>query len=251
MSVETLVTEDRLARLEERLEQVVGHLEAMNKRLDTVVALAEQQQAARLARRDLTQALTPVANDLYGVLVDELTDLEQVLTADELVTLLRRLAWNVRNLNRLLTWLESLMDLADAAAPIARDAYGEVARLAEEADRRGYVPFFLELGYVLDRIVTGFTPEDVRQLGDHVVLILNTVKQLTQPQMMHLLNNLTSSLQAAEQEAEEMPTDLRSLLRLMRDPQVRRGLAVALATLRGMAPEDNEGNGKQTQGGEP
>lgn len=237
MSAETLVAEDRLARLEERLEKVVDHLEAMNERLEIVVTFAEQQQAAQLARRDLTQALTPVTNDLYGVLVDELTDLERVLTADELVTLLRRLAWNVHNINCLLTWLESLMDLADVVAPIARDAYEEAARLAEEADRRGYVPFFLELGYVLDRIVTGFTPEDVRQLGDHVVLILNTVRQLTQPQMMHLLNNLTSSLQAAEQEAEQIPTDFRTLWRLLNDPEIRRGLVVLLTTLRGIAPE--------------
>ncbi len=234
MTPETVTVEERLARIEERLESVVTRLEAVTSRLD---ALAEQEHGRQASAQDLANGLRPVARELYAAVAEELADMQDVLNQEEVITLLRRLAWNVHNLNRLLEALESLADLADALAPVWRDMYHRVEHLAEEADRRGYVPFLVELGYVADRIITGFTPEDVRQLGDHVVLILNTVKQLTQPQMMHLLNNLTHSLQVAEQEAEAMPTDLRSLVRLMRDPQVRRGLAVVLATLRGMAPE--------------
>lgn len=234
--------EERLDRLEGRLTALSERFEAVAERLDLVVEMAERQQAAALEQQDLVRAIQPVMHDAYDVLVDELRDLEQVLTQEELVTLVRRLAWNVRNLNRLLDALESMADLVDAATPILHDAYGEIIHYAEEADKRGYVPFLLEMGYVVDRIITGFTPEDVRQLGDHVVLILNTVKQLTQPQMMRLLSQLTSSLQEAEQQAAEMPTDVRSLLRMMRDPQVRRGLAVALSALRGMAPQDDNGS---------
>ena len=234
--------EERLERLETRLERLSEQFERVAERLDVVVEMAERQHAAALERQDLARALQPVMHDAYAVLVDELSDMEQVLTQEELITLVRRLAWNVRNLNRALDALESMADLVDAMGPIVHDTYGEIARYAEEADKRGYVPFLLEVGYVVDRIITGFTPEDVRQLGDHVVLILNTVKQLTQPQMMRLLSQLTSSLQEAEQQVSEMPTDLRSLLRMMRDPQVRRGLAVALAALRGMAPQDDNGS---------
>nr|WP_290668562.1 DUF1641 domain-containing protein [Ardenticatena sp.] len=236
----TVGLEERLDRLESRLTTLSERFEAVAERLDLVVEMAERQQAAALERRDLGRAMQPVMHDAYEVLVDELRDLEQVLTQEELVTLVRRLAWNVRNLNRLLDTLESMADLADALGPIAHDAYHELMRYAEEADKRGYVPFLLEVGYVVDRIITGFTPEDVRQLGDHVVLILNTVKELTQPQMMHLLSQVTNSLQEAEHDVAEMPTDLRSLLRMMRDPQVRRGLAVVLAALRGMAPQNEQ-----------
>ncbi len=63
----------------------------------------------------------------------------------------------------------------------------------------------------------------MRQLGDNVVLILNTVKALTQPEMMNLVNNLTQGFHEAEDQAEELPTSTFGLLKQMRDPDVRRG----------------------------
>ena len=85
---------------------------------------------------------------------------------------------------------------------------------------------------VADQIVTSFSEDDVRQLGDNVVLILNTVKALTQPEIMNLANNLTSAFEEVEDHAEELPTSLFGLLGQMRDPEVRRGLAVMMEVLK-------------------
>jgi uncharacterized protein YjgD (DUF1641 family) len=76
-------------------------------------------------------------------------------------------------------------------------------------------------------------------LGDNVVLILNTVKSLTQPEMLNLVNGLTAGFHAAEVEAEagQLDTSLFGLLRQMRDLEVRRGLAVTLATLKKMSQQ--------------
>ena len=54
----------------------------------------------------------------------------------------------------------------------------------------------------MDQVVTSFGEEDVKQLGDNVVLILNTVKSLTQPEMLNLVNGLTAGFHAAEAEAD-------------------------------------------------
>ncbi|MFC2087724.1 hypothetical protein ACFLSA_06155 [Bacteroidota bacterium] len=56
-------------------------------------------------------------------------------------------------------------------------------------DQKGYFEFFSEAGKILDNIVTNFTPEDLRQLADTVVLILNIIKNLTQPEMLNAINN--------------------------------------------------------------
>ena len=37
---------------------------------------------------------------------------------------------------------------------------------------------------IADRVVTEFTEEDVKALGDNVVTILNAVKEMTQPEVM-------------------------------------------------------------------
>jgi uncharacterized protein YjgD (DUF1641 family) len=84
----------------------------------------------------------------------------------------------------------------------------------------------------MDQIVTSFSEDDVRQLGDNVVLILNTVKALTQPEMMDLVNNLTQGFHEVEEHPEELPTSMFGLLREMRDPEVRRGLGITMAMLK-------------------
>jgi uncharacterized protein YjgD (DUF1641 family) len=108
-----------------------------------------------------------------------------------------------------------------------------IDRLAE-LERKGYFGFARQSFYVVDQIVTSFSEEDVRQLGDNIVLILNTVKALTQPQMMTLLNNLTQGFHEAEAEAQagRLEIGYLALLRKLRDPEVRRGLAITLETLR-------------------
>jgi uncharacterized protein YjgD (DUF1641 family) len=76
--------------------------------------------------------------------------------------------------------------------------------------------------------VTSFSEDDVNQLGDNVVLILETVKEMTQPEVMELLQRTAQSL---EEEITQTPSTL-ALLRQMRDPEVKRGLARMLQVLR-------------------
>ena len=38
-------------------------------------------------------------------------------------------------------------------------------------------------------LLLSFSPEDVKHLGDNIVTILNTIKNLTQPDMLHAINN--------------------------------------------------------------
>ena len=42
---------------------------------------------------------------------------------------------------------------------------------------------------ILDNMVTSFSEEDVNRLGDNIVLILNTVKDMTQPEIMSFVRN--------------------------------------------------------------
>jgi uncharacterized protein YjgD (DUF1641 family) len=82
---------------------------------------------------------------------------------------------------------------------------------------------------MMDTVVTSFTEEDVNRLGDNIVLILNTVKDMTQPEIMTFVRN---TLMVAEKEIEK-PVDnsYMALIRQMRDPAVRRGLALTMRVM--------------------
>ena len=205
-----------------------------------VTYLQEQAEDGRRRQRewdDLLADLRPVAKDMYAAAEEQLEEVQQFVQLEDMLALVKRLARNTHNLNTLLDTLESGLDFVQDAAPLTGDMMTEATARLGELERKGYFGFLRQGGYVLDQVVTSFSEEDVRQLGDNVVLILNTVKSLTQPEMMNLLNGLTAGFHAAEAEAQagRLDTSLLGLLRQMRDPEVRRGLAVTLTTLKQVA----------------
>ena len=84
--------------------------------------------------------------------------------------------------------------------------------------------------------MTTYSQQDVRALGDNVVTILDAVKELTQPEVMALLNRTALTIQEVEEEHVEPPS-MFALVKSMRDPQTRRGLARVLSMLHTVGEE--------------
>ena len=133
------------------------------------------------------------------------------------------------------------MDLAETVGPLANEAFGKAVEEMTEMERKGYFGFARGGMQIMDNVVTSFTEEDVNRLGDNVVLILNTVKEMTQPEIMNFVRN---TLLVAEQEIDK-PVDISylGLMRMMRDPEVRRGLAMTMRVLHVVGAQAG-GNGK-------
>ena len=65
----------------------------------------------------------------------------------------------------------------------------DMIKKLHEFDQKGYFEFFTEAGNILDNVVTHFGREDVKLLADNIVPMLETVKSLTQPEMLMSVNN--------------------------------------------------------------
>ena len=209
----------------------------LNQKIDLLTSqvqfLTEQAQAAerdRQARAELMRDLTPIANEAFRLSVAQLEEVQEYVDLGDLLRLLKRLLRNGRNLDAMLDQMESLMDLVQTLGPLSDQAFEQAVTVLQEAEQKGYFGFARGGMRIADHIVSSFSEEDVQALGDNVVLILNVVKDLTQPQIMSFVRNTVSEV---EREIEK-PVDisLRSLLRQMNDPAVRRGLAQTLRMLR-------------------
>ena len=77
---------------------------------------------------------------------------------------------------------------------------------------------------MMDNVVTSFNEEDVNRLGDNIVLILNTVKDMTQPEIM----NFVRSHPEASSRGRKTGQYFSGRCRQMQDPAVRRGLALTM-----------------------
>lgn len=227
-------TPNQLAEINQKLDMVAQSIGVLGAQVNYLMERAEADRRRQQTWDDLFTDLTPIVHEAYAVAETQLEEMQQFVTLDDVMELIKRLARNTRTLNEMLDTLESANDFIRDAAPLTKDMMTEATTQLETLERKGYFGFARQGMYVLDQIVTSFSEEDVKQLGDNVVLILNTIKALTQPEMMTMLNNLTQGFHAAEQEAASGQLDIGvfGLLKQMRDPEVRRGLAITLETLR-------------------
>jgi len=208
----------------------------MNRKIDTLTVqlsyLTEQAQIAERQREDraeLVRDLTPIANQAFQMTIEQLEEVQEYIDLNDVLRLVKRLMRNGRNFEKLIDQMESIADLIDTLGPLSDEAFSKTIATLADLERKGYFTFARGSRRILDNIVTSFSADDVDRLGDNVVLILNTVKEMTQPEIMNFVRN---TLLIAEQEIEKpIDTSMLGLVRQMQDPAVRRGLALTMRVL--------------------
>lgn len=120
-------------------------------------------------------------------------------------------------------------ELIEAFSPVLKEMMGEATQRLERYEQQGYFAFGKELVTVAQKVMQGYKPDDVRQLGDAVVTILDTVRALTQPEVLGIANQAAEVLATADQ-AE--PIGLVGMVRASRSDEVQKGMAVMLELLR-------------------
>lgn len=135
--------------------------------------------------------------------------------------------------------VESLEEIREDLWPMAQGASHAISRKLHELDRNGALGFAKEAARVGERIATSFSEEDVRLLGENVVSILQTVRNLTQPEVMHVADRAAVALR----DSESHPERKLSLWKALKDPDTRRGMSMMLTVLREMGHEGNSNSG--------
>jgi uncharacterized protein YjgD (DUF1641 family) len=207
----------------------------LNQKIDKLTTQLEflTEEALRQKRRqqewdELKNDLIPVFNEAFRLSVEQLEEVHQHVQFEDILRLLKRLLRNTRNLEMMLDQVEGVMELWQDVSPLSKDAFVTLMMRLDEMERKGYFTFVQGGLDMVDRVVTSFTEEDVRQLGENIVLILQTVKEMTQPEIMTMLRNTAHVVK----EEEPTGTSLLSIMRQLNDPAVRKGLAKTLQVLK-------------------
>ncbi len=214
--------EPSLAELNEKMDALTRHVEYLT-------AQAERAERARQDRAELFHDIGPVAQDAFRLATEQLAEVQEYVDLDDLMRLFKRLLQNTVLLERMLDQMASISELADTMMPLSSQAFGKAVDVLQMLEHKGYFTFAQGGMQIADNIVTSFTADDVKKLGDNIVLILNVVKDMTQPEIMHFVQN---TLLIAEKQVEQpVDTSMLGLLKQMRDPNVRRGLALTMRVL--------------------
>ena len=209
-------------------------MQALHTKLDYLTEQIDEQRRRQQVMDELIHDMTPVANGMFKIAIDELDEIGNEVELTDVMYLLKRVLRDVRLLNGMLENLESLVELGGDLSKLSQPAFVQLVNRLDELERKGYFTFAAEGALILDRIVAEFDEKDVRALGDNVVTILKTVRNMTQPEVMALANNAVARLETPID--EDISTW--QLLREMRDPEVRKGMARLLHMVKGFAYND-------------
>ncbi len=226
--------------LQEQINQI-------NSKLDLILEEIELQRRHRRELEDLKDDLMRVGKDFYDTAVEELDEIHEYVNTKDLLHFGKYMLRNVNVISRVIQQLESTKDFLTDVAPLVREYIIDFMAKLDEYDHKGYFDFMKESGKIVDKVVTSFEKEDVKALGDNVVTILNTVKNLTQPDMLQAINNAVNIYKNLDFTASE---DI-SYFKIIKDlntPEVKRGILFMLQFLKNISEQkNNELTNKVTQ----
>lgn len=217
-------------------EVILARLDAMSAQMEVMAETIARAEAAREQWAELFETLVPVTRSAMDMATRELASLEEDVTIDDVTRFARTTARSVPQITGLMDQLGSFSELGAEITSISGAGVAKLTDVLQTAEDKGYFMFAREGAAIADRIVTNYSEDDVRALGDNVITIINAVKELTQPEVMALLNRTALTIQEVEETPME-PPGMMTLVKSMRDPQTRRGLARVLSMLHTVGAE--------------
>ena len=209
---------------------ILARLDAMSVQMAVMAEQVAEAAAAREQWSELVETLIPVSRGAMDVATRELSELEADVTIDDVTRFARTTARAIPDMEVLVGQIGSMSELGHEVSSLGGAGMAKLTEVLQVAEDKGYFMFAREGAVIADKVVTSFDEDDVRALGDNVVTILNAVKELTQPEVMAMLNRTALTIQEVEDTYIEPPSAF-ALLKSMRDPQTRRGLARVLSML--------------------
>lgn len=223
----TLTIEDQLSQIQESLAAVQDELSIIRRTRDEI--------------QDLKEDLSIVVKDVFKTLVLEMEEISPYIDNGELVDLLKRTVRNTGSFNKLLIQLESIEDFITDATPVGKAVLNDAIAQMQTFQEKGYFDYARELGGIIDNITENFSPEDVRLLSENVVTILQTVKSLTQPDMLLAVNNAATVFKHLDPSQVEEHS-LWRVLREVNSPEMRRAWGLFYTFLKNMSQIQEEPN---------
>ena len=110
--------------------------------------------------RELRDDLSPRVNETVKVLIEELAEIEADVQFEDLVSLLKNLMRNVRNLTWSVEQLKNLIDFIRTVEPLLKSVVPQVIIYLDKLEQQGVFLVFASMMRVLEKIAETYTPED-------------------------------------------------------------------------------------------
>ena len=212
-------------------------IDEMNLKLDAILECATEQKHRSGRIDDLMADMNIITKDAFRTTVEELENQGVELNWDDLKFLAFKFLKNIDKFTWVMDTFESVYDLMQDMGPVVREVIIDTIRKMAEMEKKGYFEFFTELTRAMDTVVEHYSGEDVRLLADNIVTIMDTLKNLTQPEMLLAMNNAVNVFQKLE--VENIPEySLWKAMNEMRSPEMKKGIGFMISFLKNLSNEN-------------
>jgi len=208
----------------------------INRKLDIVLDEIVAQKKTRQSIEDLTADLTIISKDVFASAVTELDNAGVEIDGEGVKLLVLKLFRHIDTLTDLFNMLESGKDLLADLTPIIQQVGLDSIHKMNDLEKKGYFDFLNQSMKIFDNIVTHFSADDVQMLADNIVTILETVKNLTQPDMLKAINNGLIVYKSIDIENTEEYSIFKAL-REMNSKEMRKGIGFMITFLKNISKE--------------
>lgn len=140
-----------------------------------------------------------------------------------------RLAAIEDRLDRLLDRQQAIDDLLTDLGPIGRDALRTLSGHLDRLERRGWMRVGAELVDAADGVIGDLRPDEVRELLSSTVSVLRTLRNVTRPDVLRIVNDAADVVHGARDVPAVGPL---GLIGAGRDEDVQHGLGLLLELTR-------------------
>ncbi len=215
-------------------ENLQNQINELNSKMDLLLGYMQEQRLKANAIEDLTKDLQIVGKDMYDTAVEQLDNQGVEIDMDELTIIGVKLLKNLGSIKQAIETLESMFDLMKDVGPIANEVIIDMTHKLHELEEKGYPEFLKESVNIIDNIITHFGAKDVKELADNIVPILETVKAMTQPEMMTATHNAIKVFNTVEFENVK-PVSMWQMFKEMRSKEMRKSLGFMLTVMKNIA----------------
>ena len=215
---------------------VQTQIDALDKKMDLILGYVQQQNLQSKMVEDLVSDLSIVGKDAYNSTVAELDKRQVELDPSELTGLAVSFLRNVGNIKTVMDTLEMAVDLGKEVGPIANEVIIDFTKQMNSLEQRGYFDFVREIGPIIDNIVTGFSPQDLKELANNIVSILTIIKEMTQPEVLNTVQNAMKAFNSME--TESVPSySIWRVMKEMNSPEMKKALGFAITFMKNISKD--------------
>ncbi|MGC9103179.1 MAG: hypothetical protein ACP5IH_08815, partial [Desulfurella sp.] len=119
-------------------------LDVVNKKLDIVLEEVYAQKTHRKSMEDLNADLMKIGESVYDIALENLEEVSEYASIDNVFYFLKKLARNIDNLTKLFNRLESLIDFWESFEPLTREIAISTQDYLDNLEKIGYFSLLKE-----------------------------------------------------------------------------------------------------------